>query len=285
MFLLQFTEVSQAPSAPELGAHSRSFSYEQMQQLGLSKAIDEYHRLLETGAQINTPRVAGKNRSGSSGFVSSILKATVIRPLPTIARPETIIACVDALWSIVSFLIYFTAPIIVPFVVWLALAPAAPLQIPAFVTKSYPALKNAHFQPPADWGIRAAVVIGALIALRAAEVAVSARALRRRQVAEQAITPERLEACYSGLPMAGSGSTTASADIISSQQWQRVIQEVGALSQQYEDAPAPVRSRADALAWLDRVAKEVGLTLSREAHHGAEAAMKAVEQVRRMLVA
>lgn len=252
-----------------------------MQQMGLSKAIDEYHRLLETGAQVNTPRVPGKGRR-SSNFVSSILKATVIRPLPTIARPETIIACVGALWSIISFVIYYTAPFIVPVVVWLALAPAAPLQLPTQLTKSYPALtKDSRLlQPPADWKMRAAIVSVVLVALLAAEAAVSARADRRREAAEHAITPERLDSYYSGRPMAGSGSNTAA-----SEDWQGVVKEVFNLAQQYEDGPTPVRTRADALAWLDRVAKEVGLTIPREAHHGADSALKAVGQVRKMLVA
>ena len=279
----RYSEIPQGPPVPKtMGSHSRSFSYEQMQQMGLSKAIDEYHRLLETGAQINTPRIAGYNLSGSSSYVSSILKATVIRPLPTIARPETVIACIGALWSIVSFLIYSTAPITIPFLVWLAFAPATPLQIPAWLTNTYPALKSTNLQPPADLSVRVAAIIVALVALRAAEAAVSARALRRQQASENAITPERLEACYSGRPMAGASASSVDA---SSQKWQLVIQEVVVLSKQYEDAPMPVCTRADALAWLERVAKEVGFTLPREAYHGAESAMKAVEQVRKMLVA
>jgi len=249
--------------------------------MGHSKAIDEYHRLLETGAQINTPRVPGKNRS-SSNFVSSILKATIIRPLPTIARPETIIACAGAFWSIISSVIYYIAPVIVPLVVWVALAPAAPLQLPAQFTKAYPALAK-HFyllHPPADWKVRAAIVFIVLLALRAAEITAVARANRRCEAAEHAITPERLENYYSGRPMAGSGSSAAA-----SQDWQGVVKEVFNLAQQYEDGPTPVSTRADALAWLDRVAKEVGLTIPREAHHRADSALKAVEQVRKMLVA
>ena len=272
-----------SPPPPEAkAAHSRSFSYQQMQQMGLSKAIDEYHRLLETGDQINTPRIKGKGRS-SGTFISSILKSTVIRPLPTIVRPETIIAFVGTLWSIISFLIYYTAPIIVPLVVWLALAPSAPLQLPAQITKAYPALKNTQLAPPSDYKTRAAIVCIALVVLRAAEAAVAARALRRRETAESTITPERLEAYYAGSSMAGAGNNNA-MDIVSSQDWQLVVKEVYNLSKQYEDAPLPVRTRDDALAWLDRVATVVGLTISREAHHGVDAALKAVDQVRRMLV-
>lgn len=250
--------------------------------MGLSKAIDEYHRLLETGDQINTPAsVPRKNRSNSN-FVSSILKATVVRPLPTIARPETIIACFGALWSIISTVIYYSTPIIIPLVVWLALAPAAPLQLPAQLTKAYPALiKNSHLlHPPADWKIRAAIVFVVLLALRAAEIAVLARANHRREAAEHAITPERLENLYSGHHMSGYGSNTTA-----SQDWQGVVKEVCHLAQQYEDEPSPVSTRSDALAWMDRVASEVGLEIPREAHNSADLALKAVEQVRKLLIA
>jgi hypothetical protein len=277
----EYTEAADVPpTLQKVASHSRSFSYDQMQQMGLSKAIDEYHRLLETGAQINTPRVPGKS-GRNSNFFSTLLQATVIRPLPMIFRPETLIACISALWYIASFVIYYSAPITVPLVVWLALAPATPLHVPAQLAKAYPALKDVQFQPPADWKIRCALALAALMALRAAESAVAARSISRRQAAEAAITPERLEAFYSGYSMAGTGRNIATA----AQDWQGVVKAVSNLSQVYEDAPRPVETRADALAWLERVAKEVGLTISREAHHGADAALKAVEQVRRMLVA
>jgi hypothetical protein len=263
-----------APTLNGTSAHSRSFSYQQMQSMGLSKAIDEYHRLLETGAQINTPRIPGKPQSS---FLSSTLKATVLRPLPTIARPETLIACVGTLWSLISFLIYFTSTITVPLIVWLALGPSTPIQVPKQLTQAIPALRNAQIQPPADYPVRFGIAFAALVALRAAEVAVSKRAQSRRDAAEAAITPERLESCYAGVRM--SSSSTPSQD------WTGVIKEVLTLSQQYEEKTTPVRTRADALAWLDRVAKEVGLTIPREAQYAPGTALKAVEQVRAMLVA
>lgn len=266
--------------------HQRSFSYDQMQQMGLSKAIDEYHRLLQTSPPISSPKKSTPSVASPFGV---LLKTTLIRPLPRILRPEAFITLVAALWRVLTYLVYISAPLTVPLLIWLALAPAAPLRLPAQLTGAFPVLSTIPLQPPADWRIRLVLAAGFFLFLRVAESSVTNRARCRQEAAAHAVTAQQLEAYYAGSQLAGAvlsgASTPQGADVASVEDWQKVVNGVRALSKQYEDVPASVDTVTDAISWLERVSREVNMTLSKEVHDCADAAMKALEEVKEVLVA
>ena len=80
-------------------------------------------------------------------------------------------------------------------------------------------------------------------------------------------------------------STPQGADIASVEDWQEVVNGVRALSKQYEDKTSTVDTVTDAISWLERVSREVNMTISKEVHDCADAAKKAVEEVRQVLLA
>ena len=156
---------------------------------------------------------------------------------------------------------------VVPLLIWLALAPAAPLKFPSFLTEAFPILASTTIQPPADWRIRTCVVIAVFLCLRIAELSVTGRARRRQETKAHAVTPQQLEAFYAGISMAGAilsgASTPQGADIASVEDWQEVVNGVRALSKQYEDKTSTVDTVTDAISWLERVSREVNMTISK----------------------
>ncbi len=271
---------------PSAGKHTKQFSYDELSALGLSKAIDEVHKLAETAPLVATPKAADADVPAPAGLVERTLKATVARPVPYILRPESLAACMAALWRLISYILYLSAPLVVPLLVWLALAPAAPVRLPKELVDAVPALKDAPLEPPADWRMRAGAVAAVLVLLRAAERAVASRAARRAEAADLAVPPGALDAFYAGSADPGAAGVGAAAgqgaDVAAAEDWARVMAEVQVLSSQY-DRPAAVRSKEDAVRWLQVVGRDVGLTLSLEAQAGAGAAARALEQVRRVL--
>lgn len=67
--------------------HSRTVSYDELHQMGLARAVDEYHKLI-----VSKSKSCGMTFCGSKKCCMFKLMACIaLRPLPTWLRPESII--------------------------------------------------------------------------------------------------------------------------------------------------------------------------------------------------
>ena len=285
-FSLAFIRAAVGLPSSVVGGHSRvrSFSYDEMQSLGLSRAIDEYHKLLAVETT-STDAEKPKKNGGSTTIISSIVKSTVLRPLPRFLRPEAIAGYIAALWRCTAVVLVHVSPLLIPLCVWFLFG--TPLHLPAQLLKAFSAADTMLLDPPKDWRIRGAIVAAVFVCLRAAEAAVARQKRQRETAAASAVTPQALEALYSGCSIAGT-TVTGNAGVGAAGEigWEGVIADVRCLSRQYEDNAAPISDKTGALLWLERVAKDVGLADSFvlcQVEQSPQAAMKSLQEVRQEL--
>lgn len=105
-----------------------------MRELGLSKALDEYHKLLdnsEANLSVIKPQTGeymeaedahiseeGGPSLGDSFSLGAIAVALIAPPLPSILRPEIIIRLFIGLWELFASLIYTFTALLVPLITW-----------------------------------------------------------------------------------------------------------------------------------------------------------------------
>ena len=244
--------------------HTRNVSYEEMEELGLAKPLDEFYRLLETspaGPQALLPP-QGDHPLGP------LLRATVARPLPWFLAPEVVLRGLCALWTVLALALHHAAVVGAPAALWLAAA-SAPLRLPAAAAALHPALAQLELHPPADLSRRALVVGGLLAAMWLADRAGRARARRAWVRAAGVVQPEALEAFYDGWQLPGSGGGSGGgeappAEADPPQPSDAFVASVAAVVRAYDgegEAAAPVRGFQDAAERLRRVAVEVGVAV------------------------
>ena len=220
--------------------------------MGLSKAIDEVNKLLETGPQalgsIPTPKASGEK----SSLAGTILKSTLIHPHPT--------------------------PLQLP----QSLTPSLP---PHLLTTIWP-----YLHPPHDTKLRILIVFVGIVALKLAETSVLARSEEQYAAAAAATTPGQIESLYTAndaVLATGYISTTATTSM-SNDAWAAVVEGVQALAVEVDDGhdSERIKNKSDALRWLEKSAKSAGCDFAcpKEAYGDVGIAKEAVATVRRLLV-
>lgn len=75
--------------------HSRTVSYDELHQMGLARAVDEYHKLI-----VSKPKSCGMAFCGSKKCcMLKFIACLALRPIPTLLRPECIICGCKTLWT------------------------------------------------------------------------------------------------------------------------------------------------------------------------------------------
>lgn len=121
--------------------HARTVSTEQMRELGLSKALDEYHKLLDRSdsaqgilssqkncSNSNNSKECGaandvgdgKDDPGSSNqhFWQWMIIAILAPPVPRFLRPEIIFNTLIIVWHLLASILYFLTFALIPISVW-----------------------------------------------------------------------------------------------------------------------------------------------------------------------
>lgn len=99
--------------------HNRTVSYDELHQMGLSRAVDEYHKLI-----VSKPRCGGMTFCGDSTehCLVFLLKFLLLRPVPHFVRPECIFGVSRYIWrNILARIIRQGAIVLIPLAVsyWL----------------------------------------------------------------------------------------------------------------------------------------------------------------------
>lgn len=252
-----------------------------MQQLGHSKAIDEYHKLLKTSSGSKSRQ---RPTQAPDGPVVSLLKATVMRPLPSILTPEAIFATLRALWIIFAYGLYNTAAVTLPVAAFVLLAPATAVSVPAVIRPHMPACCAEQFRSPEGIVMRSAIVCTFLALLKAAESTIVGRRVRRWERAQRAVRAEDLEAYYTAAAAAAPAKVAVNA--LNAHDQVQFVAQVKALAAEIGsdgDALPAVGSGstyADCVAWLMRGGRQVGQAVPAEAAGDVATALLALERVR-----
>lgn len=258
---------------PQKRAKARAVSYDEMQALGLSRAIDEYHKLLNAGLQNGESH--RRKPSPSASVLVGLVNTTIARPLPSVLAPENFIALVTTLWSIIASVLYCSIAIMLPIALWLCLAPPPRILVPSIIFQPRLSLSMVNLDISKGFYARLAALMGYLVVLRVAEATVVSRAVACRNAEHRNLTPQDLEAWYrsmgfdstrqDGVPIARNTDTEAAWTSASND----LINEVRQLAQQYDDVGSPsIMTSADALKWLERVGHDAGVAIPKGVEDG-----------------
>jgi len=101
--------------------HSRTVSYDELHQMGLARAVDEYHKMIVSKKSCGMTSFCG----GSKRFcMIRLLLCLAFRPLPTFLRPECVICGCKTAWrTLVARLMKQSAALLVPLAVSFCLMP------------------------------------------------------------------------------------------------------------------------------------------------------------------
>jgi hypothetical protein len=110
-------------SAKRLGfsSHGRTVSYDDLHKLGLSRAVDEYHKLLKCKSQWS-----GKACVTEPCCYVALLKFVFLRPLPNFLSPDTLLKTFGDMWMYMSKAISLFSLILIPMCVSFVLNPIHP---------------------------------------------------------------------------------------------------------------------------------------------------------------
>lgn len=267
--------LQRSPALNGEACRCRTVSYEELQTLGLGKAVDEYHRLLASAPTGRTSR--------KPSAMGTLLRATVARPLPRVLRPEAIASLLGHLGVALAYLLHYTAIVIVPGALWLLASADAPMRLPAQVQSLHPALQLVEFRAPSDMATRAAAVAALLLAVWLSNAALDARANRAWKDSSSAVSPQWLDKAYANCSLPGSAGGQPQ---VRKEREQAVVGGVRAMLTVYgheggDGRKVGVDSFADAVAQLRRVAAELGRAVPPEAAEDVAVAQQALRQVNR----
>ena len=101
--------------------HSRTVSYDELHQMGLARAVDEYHKMI----------VSKSKSCGMTSFCASnrfcivkLLVCLLLRPLPTFLRPECVICGCKTAWTVIfARFVKQSAVILIPLALSFCLLP------------------------------------------------------------------------------------------------------------------------------------------------------------------
>ena len=101
--------------------HSRTVSYDELHQMGLARAVDEYHKMIVSKKSCGMTSFCG----GSKRFcMIRLLLCLAFRPFPTFLRPECVICGCKTAWrTLVARLMKQSAALLVPLAVSFCLMP------------------------------------------------------------------------------------------------------------------------------------------------------------------
>jgi hypothetical protein len=144
-----------------------------------------------------------KGRSGPCGVLSTLLCATLLRPVPFFLTPEALYTAASWTAYILAVLVYQTAVLTIPLALWLAASSfgGSTLQLPPAVLQALPALIRVQLPTLPPPHVALAGLLAFLLVLRAAERTVRRAASERAANAAHALRPGQLEQYYAGWQM------------------------------------------------------------------------------------
>jgi hypothetical protein len=101
--------------------HHRTVSYDDLHHMGLSRAVDEYHKLLRSKSY------CGKYCKGPEHCLLMLCKLLCLQPVPIFLRPEFCIKLLGALWAVVAWALHVTVVFVLPLVMSFTLLPGTVL--------------------------------------------------------------------------------------------------------------------------------------------------------------
>ncbi|KAL4452766.1 hypothetical protein ABPG75_008428 [Micractinium tetrahymenae] len=269
-------------------------TWDEMGQLGLHKALNEYYKL---SASQRTMRLCG--RGGAPSLLCKLVHATVCPQLPAALAPPALLAAGGWLLYAGAWLLYSTAPLTIPLALGLACAADGRLGLAphaaAAAARLHPAaggaaacLSRAALQLPAGMqhaAVMAALLGGLFLLLRLAEAAVLSRRRERWEAAQRRIAAADVQAAYAGWALPGAAADPAPAPAAALEQPQQlraapplpppspallsVLQgEVHQLWHSVFATPLPassLQSYEDIGAAVDRLSAETGVELRQPA--------------------
>lgn len=94
--------------------HGRTVSYDDLHQMGLSRAVDEYHKMIVSKSK--GCRMASALCGEEECCLAKIVAGLAFRPLPAMLRPECLLCGCTAVWtSVAARLVRDGAVVLIPF--------------------------------------------------------------------------------------------------------------------------------------------------------------------------
>lgn len=221
-------------------------TWDEMGQLGLHKALNEYYKL-----SASQQRMRCCNRDGTPTMLCTVFHAVVIPQLPAVLAPPALLAAAGWLLYAGAWVLYKSAALTIPLALWLAfavdgrlsLSPHAVARLPAAAGSAAARVAGAVLPLPAGMQqpVAAALLLAALLVLlRASEAAVLRRRRQLWEAAQQRVTPAKVQASYAGwAPPSDAPYTSVPAAV---QQEQR--QQGDSAGGQQEIAPLSLQATA-----------------------------------------
>lgn len=240
-------------------------SYEDLQRLGLSKAIDEYHKLLQAGLK-GAEADEGDGPGGVLQALGSYVKWTLLRPLPIGFLLEKMAISLVNAWIILAFFIFHTSVITIPIGVCYLLAPPKMISMPVpIVMRGSFSLRIVPVSLSHALHTRIIAFLLFAISLWASHATIVFVSAKNRAAAEAEISTARLlESWYddsnvdAAKPTNGGSISQHDSDVRS------FVLLVAQLAQQYDDNHDPIVDYKQAVAWLIQLCPELDIPVSRE---------------------
>ena len=239
-------------------------SYEDLQRLGLSKAIDEYHKLLQAGLKGAESDDRNEVRSGFPQLLD-FLKWTVLRPLPVGHIMRNISVILIKAWITVAFFLFHTSVITIPVGACYLLAPPEMIYIP--VPKFFNSFSLAMVPTPLThaWHMRIVVFLLFAISLWASHATILYVSAKRKAAEEVEMSNARtLETWYTNSNAEGQKLSTVGGTHHHNSDVASFVVLVAKLARQYDDNHEPIADYRQAVAWLIQICPELDIPVSRE---------------------
>lgn len=199
---------------------SGAVSWDEMGQLGLHKALNEYYKL--SASQRNLQLCGG---CGAPSLLCKAAHAIMCPQLPAALAPPALLAAGGWLLYTGAWLLYSSAPLTIPLALGLACARGGRLSLAphaaASAARLHPAvgaaaarLSRTALQLPAGMqhaAALAALLVALFLLLRLSEAAVLSRRQERREAAQRRVAAADVQAAYAGWALPGAAADAGSA--------------------------------------------------------------------------
>ncbi|KAI7837983.1 hypothetical protein COHA_008165 [Chlorella ohadii] len=184
-------------------------SWDEMGQLGLHKALNEYYKL---SASQRNMRLC--SRGGPPGVLCTLLHTLFVPQLPAALAPPALFAAAGSLLYAAAWLLYNTAALTIPLALWAAFAADGSLSLTPVAAAAAAQVLPAAADPlplpaPLAGHCGAALLLLPLLllALRVSEAAVLRRRQQRWEAAKRTVTAADVQARFAGWALPGSGGS------------------------------------------------------------------------------